>query len=148
MQNGVARVGTACVHAFRMDTFSKLERAVIEKFLEGDIPMLSLLRRQHSEATLVDRELTGVGFFTRIQVPPHVQRACSNPRIVLDDVVGNVSGLQNPVGFALFILNGALGTLEGYTHDEAWPDEVDTFILRYRDVPRDLSTLARLPPAP
>jgi hypothetical protein len=131
-----------------MDMFSRLERAVIEKFLEGDLPMLSLLRRQYIEATSVDREFTGVGFFTRIQIPPHVQRACSNPRIILDDVVGHISGLQNPVGFVLFILNGGLGTLEGYTHEEAWPDEVDGFTLRYRDVPRDLSTLVNLSAAP
>ena len=49
------------------------------------------------------------------------------------------------LGFLLYVKNGVLSALEGYTYDEPWPDELHGLKLSYSDDPRrDLEQLDRL----
>jgi hypothetical protein len=127
------------VKAASVEPFTHLERAVIEKLLMGDHPVLAVLRQQYERAKLLNREVTAVGFFANIQVPDDLPRAHLNPRSHLSDVAATIPRLRNPAGFILFITDGALDFLEGYTHDEPWPSDAEVFTLQYLKVPRDLS---------
>ena len=44
--------------------------------------------------------------------------------------------MENEVGFILYLENGLLSMLEGYSVAEPWPDIFDSFTLRYRDQER------------
>jgi hypothetical protein len=98
----------------------ELERAVMARFLKANTPVAAELRAQYAAATVVRRELTGVGFFIDYSV------AVDAPRIVPPNLeIGDAATLTNGigVGFVLFVRDGAISMLEGYTYDEPWPDD-------------------------
>ena len=68
-------------------------------------------------------------------------RASVAARIRVADVQGTLSGPQHGAGFVLFINNGLIHMLEGYTYDESWPSDIKSFELRYIKLPRDQSML-------
>lgn len=128
-------------------SFIPIERAVLEKLLAGDAPRLVALQRQLAVCTVAAREWTGVGFYTALHVPAAVARVAGRD-VTFGDVVGDIPGVVHGVGFLLYIKNGVLDTLEGYTYDEPWPAVTDRFCLRYscsdgqagREIPLMLQT--------
>jgi hypothetical protein len=128
-----------------MEGLNALEQAVLDKLLSGDHPVLAALRIQAEKARLVGREYTGVGFFCDFEVPMDVPILKGD--FHLGDVTGELQGLANGAGFVLFIRNGRLDALEGFSYDEPWPKEISTFSLSYMAEPRDFSGLARSSPS-
>jgi hypothetical protein len=128
-----------------MESMTNLEASVLSKLLSGDHPALTALREQAQRASVRKRKLTGVGFFTTLSVSAEAPRAAlSQKRVCLGDVVADIEGLQHGAGFVLFVENGFLSTLEGYTYDEPWPDTLGQFTLRYTSTGgRDRSSLLK-----
>ena len=111
--------------------FLKIEKAVLAKLLEGPSPLLVELRRQFAACTIKDREFTGCGFFTNFSVP---EGTCKKDGfdLVIGDVLGeDIPELQYGAGFLLFITDGILDCLEGFSYNEPWPVQVDEFRLTY-----------------
>lgn len=100
-----------------LNNMNELEAAVMHMLLAGDIPLLEILRKQLAIATIVERKYTGVGFFTEFSVPLEAERPDGIGRLVISDVHGEVEGVEGPIGFVLFLANGAIGTLEGFSYD-------------------------------
>lgn len=111
-----------------MDTaagLTQLERRVMEMLLAGDHPVLETLRRQFESAKVAKREYTGHGFFTHFEVPADVPRLPNNRSFELDDLYGASRDSQWPwpeFGFILFVRNGAIDFLEGYTYYDTFPE--------------------------
>lgn len=125
-----------------MDDLNPLERAVLEMFLDGDDARLGILREQLATCSVRSRELTGAGFFTNLHVPAGAHKIDSLHRVVISDVDADVPGLTHGAGFALFIENGVLDFLEGFSFGEPWPSEITGFQLRYSGgLPRDFAKL-------
>lgn len=101
--------------------FTQLEGIVLNLLLAGDDPSLPVLRRQLSQAEVVEREFTGVGFFTRFQVSPAAPVLEQRSRLVIGDVYAQIAHLEHHAGFLLFVTGGVLVRLEGFIVDEAWP---------------------------
>src|SRR5256885_15953729 len=102
---------------------NELEVAALALLLEGDSPVLTALRRQLTVAAVRERELTGVGFFTSFKVPPNASRAPVPSNFApFGDVGADIEGLRHGAGFLLFLKDGYLDMLEGYTYGEPWPD--------------------------
>ena len=117
---------------------NRLERAVLEKLLAGDASVLGTLRQQLCAASVAKRELTGVGFFCTLVVPsaePAVAEITGQGPF--GDVEADIEGLQHGAGFLLWLKDGRLSMLEGFSYDEPWPSEVDRFELKYNKEPRD-----------
>lgn len=129
-----------------MEGLNTLEQSVIDKLLSGDHPVLAALRMQAERARLVGREHTGVGFFCDFDVPSDVPILKGDFHI--GDVKGDLQGLANGAGFVLFIRDGRLDALEGFTYDEPWPKKIGTFSLTYMAEPRELSGLAQVTSVP
>jgi hypothetical protein len=111
--------------------------AVLEKLLAGDQPVLATLRSQVTVCAVTARDLTGVGFFTSLAVPPTASRAPLQGRAPpVGDVLADLRGIKHGAGFLLYIADGALAMLEGYTFDEPWPADTDQFSLRYEGTER------------
>jgi hypothetical protein len=110
----------------------QLEQDVLEMILKGDDPVLATLRIQLGVARRKPRELSGVGFFTHFEVPetaPHLSADLA--KIKLGDVTAEIEGLLHGAGFVLFVDDGALSMLEGYTYDEPWPSTIKSYTLSY-----------------
>lgn len=107
-----------------------LERAVLEKILDGDLSFLFQLRQQLAESTVAKRELTGFGFYTTIAVPENLTRRAGHS-VKFGDVIAEIPGLSGGAGFLLYIENGILDVLEGYSYDEPWPTSTEGFTLRF-----------------
>jgi hypothetical protein len=94
-----------------------LERDVLLAMLAGHPG--PVLRDQLESAEIVSREMSGVGFFLRLATG-------SDRRFQRDSEVtgiyADIPGVSQPVGFALFIRDGQISWLEGWTHEEPWPD--------------------------
>jgi hypothetical protein len=76
------------------------------------------------------RELTGVGFFTEfVLAPDAVPAPVSTLRF--GDVQATVSGLKRGPGFVIFVDDGLLTMLEGYSYDKPWPERIDEFAVSY-----------------
>jgi hypothetical protein len=110
-----------------VDHLTKLERAVLEKLLAGDLPALVALRSQVRSSRIVERRMTGVGFFTTFAVPPEVPRVQGS--FQLGDVSAEIEGLSGGAGFILWVNDGVLDMLEGYTIEGPWPEEIREFSL-------------------
>jgi hypothetical protein len=112
-------------------------RAVLDKLLAGDHPVLKALRGQADGARLSSRELTGAGFFCVFEVfgPP---LPTSHRNFEIGDVNARIEGLSHGAGFVLFVRDGRLNMLEGYSYEEPWPEQVCNFDLTYQNDRRSL----------
>lgn len=109
-------------------SLSPFEHEVIAAFLRADHPVFDALRKQLDQCRVADRAFTGVGFFTRLAVPPDVAPArVTRTRLALSDVGATLDGLQHGAGFILWVENGVLETLEAFSYDETWPQIVDNY---------------------
>ena len=68
--------------------------------------------------------MTGVGFFTFFTIPPEVPRLDVKGRRVFSDVGAELEGVEHGVGFLLFVQDGQLDNLEGFTYDGPWPERL------------------------
>jgi hypothetical protein len=114
-----------------MKELSALETEVMKMLLAGDDRALDVLRMQLKEAIVASRNMTGTGFYTTFSVPPSAPRIEGRPSFKLGDVDGAAVDVQNGFGFIVFITDGTLGMLEGYTYDEPWPDQIRGLRLSY-----------------
>jgi hypothetical protein len=87
------------------------------------------------------REFTGVGVYVDLDVDPAALRV-PFARLVLSDVEALI-GAKHDVGFNLFVTDGVIDTLEGFSYDDAWPEVVGEFELRHSD-PRRTGVLTQL----
>ena len=105
-----------------------LEREVIATILRPNHPVFDALRAQFATCRVKDRELTGVGFFTRLLVSLEAARApVTGPRLTFGGVAADLEGVRHGAGFVLFVEDGRLDFLEGFTYDEPWPQTVGHF---------------------
>jgi hypothetical protein len=125
-------------------SIESLERAVIEKLLDGDEPLLLCLRAQVTKLKVASREFTGAGFYTEFDsLGCEEMRISAESKIRFGDVVADLPALKNGIGFLLYVDNGLIHVLEGYTFGEDWPEDVSGFALRYLDQDRT-SELSKL----
>jgi len=123
---------------------TRFEIDVLNKLLCGSSPILSRLREQLSHSS-VSRELTGVGFYLNFSVLDSNLEIPGRPTFHFGDVQAEIQGLAHGAGFILFVSNGYLEMLEGYSYEEPWPNTVDKYALRYgTDDVRDFATLEKL----
>jgi hypothetical protein len=99
----------------------EVERAVLSLLLQGSDPVLIGLRAQWEAASVRQRELSGVGFFTHFDLPENVRKV-TPADFELSDVYLELEGLEHGAGVVLFVRGGVLEMLEGLTFDEPWPN--------------------------
>ena len=108
------------------------EREVMEKLLDGNHPVLAALRSQLGFCEVSNREFTGHGFFTNLRVERSVEPApVPRSRIQVRDVGGKIEGLKYGAGFVLFVTDGYLDLLEGFSYEEPWPPVISKYSLFY-----------------
>jgi hypothetical protein len=109
---------------------SPLEKAVLEMMLEKPNEHIEVIRQQLAHAQVGRREFTGVGFFTRFLIPSDATVRRDLPNMEIRNVAAEFPGMQHGAGFVLFIRDGVISMLEGFTYDEPWPEQTDKFSLK------------------
>jgi hypothetical protein len=105
-----------------------LESAVLGKLLEKRGEPFDAIREQLAHASVSSRKFTGVGFFTHFAIAPEAPIRRDLRDTELGDVGAKIPGLVDEAGFLLFIRDGVILFLEGYTYgDAAWPDPITEF---------------------
>ena len=124
-----------------------LESAVVAKLLDGDHPLLTMLRQQVPLLSVKAREFTGGGFFTEFAISGAMRAQLPFGKVCFGDVEARIPGLQHGAGFLLYVDEGLISMLEGYSYEEAWPEDIRHFSLNYLRADR-AAELAKLGPIP
>jgi hypothetical protein len=104
----------------------------MEKLLNGNDSKFSNLLEQMKTATVADRKNTGSGFYVDFFIPQNAPRIPANPSFEISDVTGKLNGGKLDVGFVLFVKDGALSMLEGFTYGtDEWPEQISDFQLHH-----------------
>ena len=112
-----------------MTKLTLFEKTVMCKLLHGEHPFLENLRNQFLHCEVVSQNYTGMGFFIDFKVDKKF--AYGNVNSEIGDVDAKMDGIQHGIGFVLFIRQGLLSMLEGYTYDEPYPTEIVQYSLYY-----------------
>ena len=99
-----------------MTALNELERAVLEA-IARQVPKISdAIMSQIAQADVVDRENTGAGLYSVLDVSNRTAPAdVSSPA---GDIGAQVVGLNYGMGFLLWMESGYMKTLEGYSYGE------------------------------
>lgn len=104
--------------------FTRLELAALHAIFAETPDFTDSLATQLASATVTDRENTGHGFFTSIEV------GVDAPRVAAGNLGktthAKVAGLDPGMGFVLFLKEGLIKTLEGYAFS---PDDTTSLDL-------------------
>jgi hypothetical protein len=127
-----------------MTSLTPLETQMTRILLDGDLPELAVLRSQLALASVSSRKMTGVGFYTDFALPKEFPRLEGCPSFKIGDVNGRATNVKHGLGFVLYVNDGALSQLEGYTYDEPWPEKIEGLQLEYTGGgPRDLAKMSK-----
>jgi hypothetical protein len=114
-----------------MTNLTTLENRVLEMLLRGEDEVLTILRQQAKHVQVSSRKMTGAGFYSEFVVPPEVPRVVAPLKFKLGDVNGTADNVKHGLGFLLYVNEGTLSMLEGYTYDDPWPPEFRGLVLTY-----------------
>jgi hypothetical protein len=96
-----------------MSSFTKLEKAALDAIFAETPELSPVLKQQPGKAVVTNRENTGAGFFTNIQVSEDAPRM-NGPRVLGYETHARIEGLTYGLGFVLFMEDGRLHLLEAY----------------------------------
>jgi hypothetical protein len=114
--------------------WTSLERAAMESVLSQPVEGMDILRRQFACSSVIEREYTGVGFYTTMSVPhsiPPAPNTLAMRRAVFEAGCARVtSDPEELICFHLWLDGGYLCTLEGFTSKrDYWPNESDIEVI-------------------
>ena len=119
---------------------SPLERELMDALLDGDDPVLGVLRDQLCQSRVVSRDYTGSGFFTYFSVSDSAQLAQADA-MQLGDVWFGLQGRPEGGDALLWVANGVLHSLEVIAHDGDWPEDAALDGVHYFSEPRDIQAM-------
>ena len=110
----------------------KIEMDALKMLLEEAGRPYPELYEQLSVARIKNKKYTGVGFQLNLEIPHDAKRIKGSPTFPLALVFAEIKELKRGAGFVLFIKDGMLTQLEGFTYDEPWPDMISEYRLEYQ----------------
>ena len=124
---------------------NELASRVMKMLLSGDEEVLLILREQYERANIIFEEDSGVGFYIRYQADNAIRIGDGvNNTFQIGDVDGEIDGINGAVGFVVFIKDGYLTMLEGYTNSiDKWPETDAEIKLFYNTEQRDYVSLRK-----
>jgi hypothetical protein len=100
-----------------MEVLSRLEQAVLDAIALQVPEVADVLAGQQGQVRVTARENTGAGFYTTLDVSRGSPiKGVASP---LGDVGATVVGLQHGMGFLLWLRDGHIHQLEGFSYGES-----------------------------
>ena len=103
---------------------NEFEKIIITDIIEQYPEYKSKLRAQFEYAVVQKREFSKYGFSTDYAVEPPLETLGDDVNLQLDKRQWNINDLQNGSDYILWIKNGLICSLEGFSYEEPWPDEI------------------------
>ena len=113
--------------------FEEFEKAVMKKILEREDNISKILWQQYKSARVIKRDFTGSGFFTSFEASKDSPRITETVDRSYGDVIASINGSSFDFGFVLFLENGMLSCLEGYTWTDKWPETIRSYELKHTE---------------
>lgn len=110
------------------EPLSQFERDVMVAILATLSPEYAPLLEQIAAAKVYKREKSDRGFYTYFLLPKAVRTIDSKEKMQFGGVFAEINGLQYGMGFVLYVVNGVIDCLEGYSFDEDWVEP----LLKYK----------------
>lgn len=98
--------------------------------LEGDDARLAVLRNQLASASIKSLEVSGAGFFAGFEWAVSPEALAGVSRAAIGNVSIQTPDLEHGGGLILFLKDGRLDALEGYTFGASeWSEPLSSFTL-------------------
>ena len=105
-----------------------IEKAALETFIKSNEAISNALRNQIDNSHVLSRRHTGAGFFTEIAVSSQCESITLAEPGPLSNVICQINGVENFGEFLLYVKDGIITCLEGYTFGcESWPEGIEEF---------------------
>ena len=104
---------------------SLLEKEIVNAILKcnKEHHMIDVLYEQYNVASVKNRTFTGEGFYTEFNIEDANEIAKLELEFQLGGIYAEIEGLECGAGFILYVKNGIISTLEGYSYGEHWPND-------------------------
>lgn len=108
--------------------FKQFEREVMALIAKEKPEYEAKIMAQYDKARVTGREFTGRGFFTDFEVADPADSFGDGIKEPFGSISVNFPSLKYGAGFVLFVKNGFITMLEGYTYgNEPWPDRITDY---------------------
>jgi len=104
-------------------TYDEFERIIIEDIIQTYPEYAEKLTRQYNSATVVGRNINSHGFYTRFEVKDK-DAAIDESVKQLGENQWNLNDLKYGSDYILWIKNGLISCLEGFSYGEPWPEKI------------------------
>jgi len=104
---------------------NKLEKLLMQKFLEDESIKIAKINANFNLVDISDRELTGAGFLTQLKNCDELKVSATNRSFKWGKLGAKLNSEKIETGYLIYIENGYIDAIEGYTYGEDWPEEID-----------------------
>ncbi len=104
--------------------FEEFETIILTDILEQYPQYKQKLQAQLTSSTVQKRERYAFGFSTAYAVTAVEQTLGEGIKLQLGKHQWNINGLKYGSDYILWIENGLIHSLEGFSYQEPWPDEI------------------------
>lgn len=112
---------------------NQLEKAVVGRFLRASKELLTRHPVDLDRVVVASRDFTGAGFLTKCQQDEHVKFFEDDVSLRWTGAGAYLGASKLDTGYLVYVDDGYLSNVEGYTFGEAWPSVVDEFSLYASD---------------
>lgn len=104
--------------------YEEFEKIIIDDIISQYPEYSDKLRRQYDSSTVVGRDMTGKGFFTDYEIGDRSASLGDGVNLQLGEDQWNINGLEYGSDYILWIKNGFITQLEGFSYGEPWPENI------------------------
>ncbi len=108
---------------------TNLEWAIVDRLLQDPELHPEKADVKRAEIDVIDREFTGVGFLTEFEPSEELKLFADGVTLRWGKVGARLNASKIETGYVVYVDNGYLTTIEGYTYGEEWPERIDSFEL-------------------
>lgn len=104
--------------------FDEFEKIIITDIIEQYPEYKPILQAQFENIVVRKREFSAHGFSTYYEVRNVGEKLGNNENLQLGKHQWNINGLRYGSDYILWIENGWIRCLEGFSYNEPWPSEI------------------------
>lgn len=104
--------------------FDEFEKIIITDIIEQYPEYKQKLQAQFEKITVQKREFSTYGFSTHYAVTVAEETLGNDKNLQLGKCQWNINGLNYGSDYILWIKNGLISCLEGFSYNEPWPNEI------------------------
>ena len=105
-------------------TYDEFEKIIIEDIIQTYPEHAEKLARQYNSAIVTKRTVNSPGFYTNYEIGDKTASLGDGVDLQLGENQWNVNGMKYGSDYILWIKNGFISSLEGFSYGEPWPAKI------------------------